>query len=349
MSSCFTSLRIFAKSADPPPPLTFSPFRPFFRNASSPTYRIDGSAKPLADELRSCLPGLRGAPQSFGIGTPSGVNWIHANDHFVCRKAHSIPLAADFNDDGECDDAGGRDEAAEAALNALAVPVSSHLAWRFREWYRCPRLLSAVAGPPFREVHDGMVRAASSNLGHDDRGPFVLYSCHDVTLLALLYALGADFLASGDDCGGADMRDGGEEGGEDPAHYSGMTSGRVRRGTRRSSWRWWPPYSSTIAFELVRLDGTGVDKDQFVIRVILNGETLRLIPRMSVDDDVLMREQPSSSREVFGEMTADGKCKMMRLSDFDRIINVLEEVSDQGSSLSNVDPGSIGGIGVDGG
>jgi len=90
-----------------PPPLTFSPFRPFFLNASSPTYRIDGSAKPLADELRSCLPGLRGAPQSFGIGTPSGVNWIHANDHFVCRKAHSIPLAADFNDDGECDDAGG--------------------------------------------------------------------------------------------------------------------------------------------------------------------------------------------------------------------------------------------------
>jgi hypothetical protein len=70
---------------------------------------------------------------------------------------------------------------------------------------------------------------------------------------------------------------------------------------------------------------------------------------MSVDDDVLMREQPSSSREVFGEMMADGKCKMMRLSDFDRIINVLEEVSDRGSSLSNVDPSSIGGIGVDGG
>jgi hypothetical protein len=70
---------------------------------------------------------------------------------------------------------------------------------------------------------------------------------------------------------------------------------------------------------------------------------------MSVDDDVLIREQPSSSREVFGEMTPDGKCKMMRLSDFDRIINVLEEVSDRGSSLSNGDHGSIGGIGVDGG
>jgi hypothetical protein len=85
---------------------------------------------------------------------------------------------------------------------------------------------------------------------------------------------------------------GGGEGGEDPAHYSGMTSGRVRRGTRRSSWRWWPPYSGTIAFELVRLDGTGVDDDRFVIRVILNEETLRLIPRMSVDDEVLMKEQP---------------------------------------------------------
>jgi hypothetical protein len=280
------------------------------------------------------------------------VNWIHANDHFVCRRAHSIPLAAGFSDDGECEAAtttttpGVADEA-EAALAALAGPVSSHLAWRFREWYRCPRLLSAVAGPPFREVHDGMVEAAS-NLGPDDRGPFVLYSCHDVTLLALLYALGADFLASDKDCGGADVRDGrGGEGG-DEAHYSGMASGRVRRGTRRLSWRWWPPYSSTIAFELVRLDGTGAE-DLFVIRVILNGEALRLIPRMSVDDEVLIREQPLSSREVFGEMTADGKCKMMRLSDFDRIITVLEEASDRGSSLSNSDHGSIGGIGVDGG
>ncbi len=137
----------------------------------------------------------------------------------------------------------------------------------------------------------------------------------------------------------------GEGGGQ--AHYSGMTLGKVKRGARRLSWRWWPPYSSTIAFELVRLNVPGMD-DQHVIRVILNGETLRLIPRMSIDDEFLLNEQSSSSREVFGEMTADGKCKMMRLSDFDRIISVLEEVYDRGL-LSKIDHGSIGSIGVDGG
>jgi hypothetical protein len=234
---------------------------------------------------------------------------------------------------------------AEEAFRELAGPVSSHLAWRFREWYRCPRLLSAVASPPFREVYNGMVEAAS-NVGPDDRGPFVLYSCHDVTLLALLYALGTDFLASGEDCGGANMML--EEEGGRRAHYSGMAFGKVKRGTRRLSWRWWPPYSSTIAFELVRLNESSGMDDQFVIRVILNGETLRYIPRMSIDDDFLLNEQSSSSREVFGEMTADGKSKMMRISDFDRIISVLEEVNDRGM-LSNIDHGSIGSIGVDGG
>ncbi|KAL3770122.1 hypothetical protein ACHAW5_009663 [Stephanodiscus triporus] len=312
--------------------------------------RIDGSAKPLADKLCALLPGLRDAPQSFG-GTPSGINWIHANDYFVCRGAHSIPLAADFSDDGRYKspwDERGREEV-ERALRALAAPVSSHLAWRFREWYRCPRLLSAVAAPPFREVYEGMVDAAAK-LRPDDRAPFVLYSCHDVTLLALLYALGTDFLASGEDCGGENMREDGEEGGN-RAHYSGMAAGKVRRGKRRSSWRWWPPYSSTIAFELVRLEdnrSTGSDH-QFAIRVILNGETLRLIPRMSVEDEVLLKEQSLSSREVFGEMTANGKCKMLRLSDFDRIISVLEEVGDRGRSLSNSGHGPIGSIGVDGG
>jgi hypothetical protein len=234
---------------------------------------------------------------------------------------------------------------AENAFRVLAGPVSSHLAWRFREWYRCSKLLSAVASPPLREIYNGMVEAAS-NVGPDHRGPFVLYSCHDVTLLALLYALGTDFLASGEDCGGANMMQEEEEGGR--AHYSGMTFGKVKRGTRRLSWRWWPPYSSTIAFELVRLNETSGMDDQFVIRVILNGETLRLIPRISIDDEFLLNEQASSSREVFGEMTADGKCKMMRISDFDRIISVLEQCNDRELLLST-DHGSIGGIGVDGG
>lgn len=48
---------------------------------------IDSAALPLAEELCGFLPGLINAPQAFG-GTPSGINWVHANDHFVCRRAH---------------------------------------------------------------------------------------------------------------------------------------------------------------------------------------------------------------------------------------------------------------------
>ncbi len=55
---------------------------------------------------------------------------------------------------------------------------------------------------------------------HDQQRPFVIYSCHDVTILGILYALGAEFLA--DDDG--------------------------------SDWRYWPPYGSSLVFELVRID-----------------------------------------------------------------------------------------------
>eukprot|EP00571_Detonula_confervacea_P000486 CAMPEP_0172314698 /NCGR_PEP_ID=MMETSP1058-20130122/23173_1 /TAXON_ID=83371 /ORGANISM="Detonula confervacea, Strain CCMP 353" /LENGTH=618 /DNA_ID=CAMNT_0013028635 /DNA_START=74 /DNA_END=1930 /DNA_ORIENTATION=+ len=300
--------------------------------------RIDGNAKPLADELSTYLPGLRGAPQAFG-GTPSGVNWVHANDHFVCRRSHSIPLAADFSDH---DEISSENEDAEAALASMAIPVYSHLAWRFREWYRCPKLLSAVARPPFKEMMKNMVEAAN-DLRPNDRRPFVLYSCHDVTLLALLYAIGADFLVSGEDCGGVDMQ---EEGDGDQT-YSGMTAGSVRKGTQQTGFRWWPAYSSTIAFELVRLDESqslGMD-EQHVIRVILNGDTLTLMPRMSTEDEGILKEQSLCSRQVFGES------QMMRLSDFEQVIRVLEEAGGQGSS-SSVEEDNLellGKIGVDGG
>ena len=318
-------------------------------------------AKPLADELSTYLPGLRGAPQAFG-GTPSQINWIHANDHFVCRKAHSIPLSADFSEITEghttrWDETMMEKEQIESKLASLAVPVCSHLAWRFREWYSCPRLLSAIAGPPSREVLNGMLKTVN-HLGPNDRRPFVLYSCHDVTLLALLYAIGTDFLVSGEDCGGTQMQNNknGEGGVDGEESHPNMTTGTVRKGTTRCSWRWWPAYSSTIAFELVRFDeehrnAWGLD-EQYLIRVVLNGDALRLVPRMSVDDEGILREQPLASRQVFGETTTDGKCIMMRLSDFDQVIRVFEEAGDhvvnsifsEESSCS-----STGKIGVDGG
>ena len=227
-------------------------------------------------------------------------------------------------------------------MSSMAIPVCSHLAWRFREWYRHPKLLSMVACPPLKDILQDMVRATSNtNLGTDDRRPFVLYSCHDVTLLAFLYAIGADFLVAGDDCGG--MAEEGET-------YKGMVNGSIRNGIKQSSWRWWPAYSSTIAFELVQLDESLETGEQYVIRVILNGETLRLIPRMKIDDEALLSEQPVSSRQVFGERTPGGKSKMMGLSDFEQLIRVLEKVGED-CSTEEVSTSTTGTdkIGVDAG
>ncbi|KAL9181968.1 hypothetical protein ACHAXT_012311 [Thalassiosira profunda] len=287
--------------------------------------RIDGNAKQLADTLSTYLPGLRGAPQAFG-GTPSGINWVHANDHFVCRRAHGIPLSAFSEHEGE---ATGRE--VEAALAAMAVPVCSHLAWRFREWYRCPRLLAAIAGPPFREMMGIMAEAATS-LGSGDRRPFVLYSAHDVTLVALLYAIGADFLVSAEDCGGAGMQ---EEGIGTDTHSS-MNMGSVGSGRKHASWRWWPAYSSTIAFELVRLNKES-SADEYAIRVVLNGEAVRLIPRMNDGDECLIEEQPLQSRQVFGERSSSGQNKMMTLSEFESVIRVLESQGGNVAPTEDVD------------
>lgn len=300
--------------------------------------RIDGAAKTLAETLSSYLPGLLAAPQAFG-GTPSGVNWIHANDHFVCRRAHSVPLLAFSDHEGM-----GREE---EALASLANPVRSHLSWRFREWYRCPRLLSAIACPPFREMHESMSMVAAQE-DHHGRRPFVLYSCHDVTLLALLYAIGADFLVSGEDDGGADMQ---EEEAYSNVDGAGCASGRNAR-TQQKSWRWWPAYSSTIAFELVRLE----EERQLAIRIILNGDVVRTIPRMTLKDEGLLKEQPLSSRQVFGEMRNDSKShNMMSLSDFEQVIRVLEETGmdmEEGDSISSIEgdkSNEMNRIGVDGG
>ena len=123
--------------------------------------------------------------------------------------------------------------------------------------------------------------------------------------------------------------------------YERMNAGSVMKRRQQSTWRWWPAYSSTIAFELVRLDS-----GQHIIRVVLNGETLRVIPIMSINEEGLIPEQPLSSRQVFGDIDADGKSKVMTLSDFEQLISILEQELD-----SNLDEASsdLSGFGVDAG
>lgn len=278
--------------------------------------RVDSNAKGLAEQLSEFLPGLKGAPQAFG-GTPSGINWIHANDHFVCRRAHGIPLTAFSDYEGTPDEA-----EVETLLESLATPVCSHLSWRFREWYACPKLVAAVAAPPFQEMLDQMMDV--TRMGAGERRPFVVYSAHDVTLLALLYAIGADFLVAGEDCGGKEMVEG------TVGTHSHMVEGSIMNSTQHSmsSWRWWPDYSSAIAFELVRLNnGHEYGDTTHIIRVILNGRTLCLLPRLSIDDEGILKRQTPCSRQRFGAVTEGSQSQMLSLSDFAQIISVLEQSS----------------------
>jgi Histidine phosphatase superfamily (branch 2) len=124
------------------------------------------------------------------------------------------------------------------------------LSWRFRKWYQHDRLLAVIAAPPLREIADQI--KATPNLAVHERRPFVLYSCHDITILGLLYAIGADFLATDDD---------------DP-------TGKVKDA---GSWRFWPPYGCNLAFELVRVRDGPSGPDSHVVRVLLNGTPVHSI------------------------------------------------------------------------
>lgn len=204
----------------------------------------DATAAPLAARLANILPGLaRKGRSDFSANTPSGINWVEAADHFVCRTSHRLELSmfTDFE----------HDEQTEQVLHAMTYKALGHLAWRFRQWYQNPQLLAAIAAPPLREIaqqlehlveNSGDIRALQ-----EPRNNFLtVYSCHDVTLLALLYALGAEFLAV-----------------EESAVWK----------------EFWPDYASTIAIELVRLEGgNGLDGEKdarHVMRVLMNGRVVK--------------------------------------------------------------------------
>lgn len=156
---------------------------------------------------------------------------MEAADHFVCRAAHAVEYArfSDFE----------HDDRVEQTLAAMNQPTMAHLAWRFRQWYQNKRLLAAIAAPPLREIAEQI--KVTPDLSASERRPFVLYSCHDITILGLLYGVGADFLAS----------------------------------EKTNNWRFWPHYGSTLVFELVRLDEATVtgssSSTTHVVRVLLNG------------------------------------------------------------------------------
>ena len=145
-----------------------------------------------------------------------------AADLFVCRDAHGLPFAHFSDFEG--------DERANQAMRPMASQTKAHLSWRFRQWYQSKRLLAAIAAPPLREIGEQM--QVAPRLSDDEPRLFTLYSCHDITILGLLYGIGASFLAD----------------------------------ERGNEWRYWPPYAASLIFELVLTD----DGD-YVVRVLLDG------------------------------------------------------------------------------
>jgi len=192
----------------------------------------DGSAAPLAARLANILPGLaRKKKNTTGFNAaPSGINWIEASDHFVCRSAHSVPFArfSDFE----------HDEQYESSLMAMSHQTTAHLAWRFRQWYKNPVLLAHIAAPALREVCDQLLEATQMDV--EDKHPFTIYACHDITILGLLYGISADFLS----------------------------------GDSNAGWRYWPKYASTLIFELIRIQNQDGD-DEHIVRVLLDGKPVK--------------------------------------------------------------------------
>lgn len=166
----------------------------------------DEKHKPLKLQLSDYLPGLSTKSTYGGISSQSDdirINWvsttqqllrktiiqdltiwlrfqIDAADHFVCRSSHSVP-PQQF-----CPHLQRTNEEEHERFQQLGRNVQNHLQQRFHSYYSHPLLLAEMAGPALLEVVMEMNDAVSNC---PTKKPFRIYSCHDVTILALLYAI----------------------------------------------------------------------------------------------------------------------------------------------------------------
>lgn len=263
---------------------------------SSPEFQErDQIAISLATLLTRFLPGLAKTKKTY-FGGPSGINWIHASDHFVCRAAHGVRLTciqssskknsspSCFDDDSSssvtCTDTSKYyDPNEEELMKSLAEPTKSHLAWRFSRWYKEPSLLSAIAAPPLREIEVELRKTPFLDL--DEKRPLCIFSCHDVTILSILYGLGADKV--------------------------------------KDDLTFWPPYASTLIFELVKVDEDdgilssrdGDKNGKYFVRVLLNGKIVEI------------NTTKEKKRETDGEKT--GEKMLLSLEDFSSLVMDLEK------------------------
>jgi hypothetical protein len=141
-----------------------------------------------------------------------------------------------------------------------------------------------------REICDQLLAATKLVVGDTESRPFTIYSCHDITILGLLYGIGADFL-SGDEKGG---------------------------------WRFWPPYASSLIFELVRIRQDDAE-DSHVVRVLLNGKPVKSVLK---DDTFWTGDSPPAGHGPF---------QMLYAQDFHAVVRNLEVAGGRRNYMSKED------------
>ena len=186
---------------------------------------------------------------------------ISAADHFVCRSSHAVPVHK------FCPHLLGEKEDEERRFESLKQATLSQLCTRFRFYYSNPSFLGEMAGPALRELVSemkGVVQSTSLEPAttNTTKKPFRVYSCHDVTILALLFALRDRYLGS--------------ELAEELSQ--------------------WPTYATCLTLELVRLETpVSTAPPSFVVRVWLNEAPIPTFSPFPIGIRTTRDEEPSFS------------------------------------------------------
>ncbi|CAN0155612.1 unnamed protein product, partial [Ectocarpus fasciculatus] len=149
---------------------------------SEPGFRVteETVGGPLKRRLHALDPALFPLPQGGRF------RWMMAADYFMSARARGLRVAPE--------------------LDALGTATIRHLVWRFSRFYGDEEMIGTMAGPLLAHIiecaagSDVADRATGSRnvSGTDASGGslsrVVSSSCHDVTILALLYAMEADLL-----------------------------------------------------------------------------------------------------------------------------------------------------------
>ncbi len=168
---------------------------------------------------------------------------MYAADHFICRASHSVPLTQ-FSHRQD-------DPSAEKTLQAMSHATIAHLTSRFRSWYHHPSLLGEMAGPALNDIKIEMRKIIE---GQQSKNTFNLYSCHDVTLLAILYAVRLGGLFSSEE-----------------SLTTGLNTSLID--LKEDRFTRWPNYATCLTFELIRVREP-VKEDEFIVKLWMNEPTI---------------------------------------------------------------------------